>query len=240
MGQMVEKWCESLLMALLTNKDTDGGAAFAANFHFPTSKKALLIFTRNPELGKCKTRLAKSIGAASALEIYKLLLQHTVAITKGLKTDKFVFYSETIWKEDIWKLETFRKKLQRGEELGARMENAFADIFEMGYEKAIIIGSDMYDLNQWDLEEAFSTLETRDFVIGPAEDGGYYLLGMKQLNGSIFRNKQWGTQTVLKDTLKDLEKENIVQLKERNDIDTYDDITNEPIFQQFVRKDSIL
>ena len=127
-----------------------------------------------------------------------------------------------------------------GEELGARMENAFADIFEMGYEKAVIIGSDMYDLSQSDLEEAFSRLETQDFVIGPAEDGGYYLLGMKQLNGSIFRNKNWGTKTVLKDTLKDLEKENVAQLKERNDIDTYDDIKDEPAFRQFIAKNSTI
>ena len=227
-------------MAILINKNNDGGAEFTANYHLPTSKKAIIIFTRNPELGKCKTRLANTIGDASALEIYKMLSQHTVEITKDLKADKFVFYSDSIWKEDIWNLETFRKKLQMGEELGARMENAFADIFEMGYEKAVIIGSDMYDLSQSDLEEAFSRLETQDFVIGPAEDGGYYLLGMKQLNGSIFRNKNWGTKTVLKDTLKDLEKENVAQLKERNDIDTYDDIKDEPAFRQFIAKNSTI
>lgn len=227
-------------MAILTNKNNDGGAEFTANYHLPTSKMAIIIFTRNPELGKCKTRLAATIGDESALEIYKLLLQHTVDITEDLKADKFVFYSETIWKNDIWNLEIFRKKLQTGKELGARMENAFSDIFEMGYEKAVIIGSDMFDMNQSDLDEAFSTLENHDFVIGPAEDGGYYLLGMKQLNDSVFRNKEWGSKTVLEDTLKELVNENVALLKERNDIDTYDDIKDNPVFQQFVTKNSPL
>lgn len=225
-------------MAVLTNNDNDGGAEFATDFHFPTSRKALLIFTRNPELGKCKTRLAATIGDDSALEIYKMLLQHTVDITEDLKADKFVFYSDTIWKNDLWNLEIFRKKLQKGEELGVRMENAFSDIFEMGYEKAVIIGSDMYEMDQTDLEEAFSTLENHDFVIGPAEDGGYYLLGMKQLNGSVFRNKEWGSKTVLEDTLMELANENVALLKERNDIDTYQDIKDDPFFQQFITKNS--
>jgi rSAM/selenodomain-associated transferase 1 len=227
-------------MAVLTNNDNDGGAEFATDFHFPTSRKALLIFTRNPELGKCKTRLAAAVGDDSALEIYKLLLQHTVDITKDLKADKFVFYSETIWKNDLWNLEIFRKKHQTGAELGARMENAFSDIFAMGYEKAVIIGSDMYDMDQADLEEAFSALETHDVVIGPAKDGGYYLLGMKKLNGFVFRNKEWGSKTVLKDTLEDLEKENVALLKERNDIDTYEDIKDDPVFRQFITKNNAL
>jgi hypothetical protein len=220
-------------MALLTNKDTDGGADFTTDFHLPTSKKALIVFTRNPELGKCKTRLAATIGDDSALAVYKFLLQHTVAITANLKADKFVFYSEDIHKNDFWNPEFFRKKLQTGQDLGDRMGNAFSEILNMGYEKAVIIGSDMYDLEQSDLENAFNMLDASDFVLGPATDGGYYLLGLKQLNKNIFRNKNWGTKTVLKDTLDDLTKENVGLLKERNDIDTFEDIKDEPVFRQF-------
>src|SRR5690554_224775 len=91
-----------LKMALLTSKDTTSDKEMAFDFHFPTSKKALIIFTRNPELGKVKTRLAKSVGDESALNIYKFLVQHTVEVTKNLNVDKYVFYSEEIHKNDAW------------------------------------------------------------------------------------------------------------------------------------------
>ena len=105
-------------MALLTSNNTSGDNEMAYDFHFPTSKKALIIFTRNPELGKVKTRLAKSIGDESALNIYKFLLKHTVKITEDLNVDKYIFYSETIHRDDIWDVNIFRKKLQSGNDLG--------------------------------------------------------------------------------------------------------------------------
>jgi rSAM/selenodomain-associated transferase 1 len=221
-------------MALLTSNKTGGDNEMAFDFHFPTSKKALIIFTRNPELGKVKTRLAKSVGDESALKIYKFLLRHTVEITKDLNVDKYVFYSETIYKDDIWDPDIYRKKLQNGNDLGEKMENAFSEILGMGYEKAIIIGSDIYDLNKKDIESAYSALQTSQFVIGPAHDGGYYLLGMKELHNKIFKNKAWGTDAVLKKTLEDLEDEKYVLLEERNDVDYYEDIKNVDAFQEFL------
>lgn len=221
-------------MALLANKNTDGEENIITDFHFPTSKKALLIFTRNPELGKCKTRLAATIGDEKALAVYVFLLKHTVEITKPLAVDKFVFYSEDIQKEDLWDSEVFRKKTQTGDDLGLRMEHAFAEMFQAGYEKVIIIGSDMYDLSEADINTAFEALHQNDFVLGPAEDGGYYLLGMKQPNAAIFRNKTWGSNTVLKDTLNDLQNETVALLALRNDIDYYEDIKDIAIFKQFI------
>jgi len=221
-------------MGLLSSKQTDGDNEMAFDFHFPTSKKALLIFTRNPELGKVKTRLAKSVGDESALKIYKFLLKHTVEITEKLNVDKYVFYSENIHRDDIWNPDIFRKKLQTGNDLGERMKNAFSEIFGMGYEKAIIIGSDMFDLSKNDLETAYDVLETTPFVIGPATDGGYYLLGMKELNPEIFQNKDWGTSNVLETTLKDLPNEKYVLLEERNDVDYFEDIKEIDAFQQFL------
>ena len=114
------------------------------------------------------------------------------------------------------------------------MEFAFEEGFNAGYKNIMIIGSDMYDLNQKDLETAFEALEQEDFVIGPAEDGGYYLLGMKRLNTEVFRNKVWGTNTVLKNTLLDLQNEKVATLPLRNDIDVFDDIKDNPIFKQFI------
>lgn len=197
-------------------------------------KNALLIFTRNPELGNCKTRLAATIGDQAALDIYTLLLQHTVSITQNLNVTKEVHYSVKVRENDLWDDSVYNKKQQMGYDLGIRMEHAFAESFAEGYERIIIIGSDMYDLSQKDLELAFHELETHDYVLGPAEDGGYYLFGMKSLNSQVFKNKTWGTETVLKDTLEDIKENNIKLLELRNDIDYYDDIKDISAFQKFI------
>lgn len=198
-------------------------------------KGLLIIFTRNPELGKCKTRLATTVGDETALEIYKFLLKHTISITENLPMVKQVHYSVKVRENDLWNEAIFKKKQQNGDDLGQRMHNAFQQGFDEGYERIIIIGSDMFDMSQKDLEEAFSALNSKNFVIGPAEDGGYYLLGMRGLKAELFQNKNWGTSSVLKDTLFNLEKEKIHLLTVKNDIDYYEDIKDVPVFQQFLR-----
>ncbi len=198
------------------------------------SKNLLIIFTRNPELGKCKTRLAASIGDEAALNLYTFLLKHSVSITANLKVEKHVHYSVKIRDNDLWDNSIYTKKQQEGDDLGLRMEFAFEEGFKAGYKNIIIIGSDMYDLDQKDLETAFEALEQDDFVIGPAEDGGYYLLGMKRSTTEVFRNKIWGTDTVLKNTLLDLQNEKVATLPIRNDIDIFEDIKDIPVFQQFI------
>ena len=198
------------------------------------TQNLLIIFTRNPELGKCKTRLAATIGDSSALSIYKFLLAHTVSITENLDLIKQVHYSVKIRENDIWDRSIYSKKKQEGDDLGMRMLNAFEQGFNTGFKNIIIIGSDMYDLSQKDIEDAFLLLEQNDFTIGPAEDGGYYLLGMKKLKPELFRNKYWGTNSVLKNTLSDLLNEKAATLAVRNDIDIYDDIKDIELFQQFI------
>lgn len=187
-------------------------------------KNAIIIFTRNPELGKCKTRLAKTVGDASTLEIYKHLLKHTAEVVKNTHADKYVFYSENIQEDDIWHHSVFKKELQKGGNLGIRMQNAFNNIFKLGYQKAIIVGSDLLDLKQQHIDNAFDALDENEFVVGPAKDGGYYLLGMKKSQNNLFENKVWGTSTVLKDTVTDLENNSYFLLEELNDIDTFEDM----------------
>jgi len=179
--------------------------------------------------------LAATVGDEAALEIYKFLLQHTVDFTKNLAAVKQVYYSEEIWKDDIWNSTFYDKRLQSGQDLGVRMANAFQDGFASGFEKIIIIGSDMYNLNQDDIEDAFSGLEHGDYVIGGAHDGGYYLLGMKKFNPKIFQNKKWGANTVFGDTLDDLDGENIYCKEIRNDVDVYEDIENDEVFYPFIK-----
>ena len=211
-------------MGILSNNNINNDQELMANFHFPTSKKALIVFTRNPELGKCKTRLAKTVGDEAALNIYKHLLRRTAEVSKQVNADRFVFYSETIIENDIWELEYFRKKLQQGSDLGQRMHNAFSELFQAGYEKICIIGSDLFDLNAQLVQSAYEKLDEHDTVIGPAEDGGYYLLAMTKMQNAIFKNKDWGTENVKTETLKDLQNSNVLLLKELNDIDTFEDM----------------
>jgi len=198
-------------------------------------KNLLIIFTRNPELGKCKTRLAAIVGNGAALKIYTFLLAHTVLITKNLTVVKQVHYSVKVRENDFWDPAIFRKKQQYGDDLGLRMSHAFQKGFEEGYERIIIIGSDMYDMNEQDLQNAFSALQNNNFVVGPAEDGGYYLLGMTRLKPEVFQNKNWGTSSVLNDTLINLENETVHLLVEKNDIDYYEDIKDIEVFQQFLK-----
>ncbi|MFK8061385.1 MAG: TIGR04282 family arsenosugar biosynthesis glycosyltransferase [Polaribacter sp.] len=200
------------------------------------SKNLLLIFTRNPELGKAKTRLAKTVGDKTALEIYRFLLEKTRTISAEVKiADKAVYYSIKIRENDIWNESIFQKHQQVGEDLGIRMLNAFKNGFDAGYKKVMIIGSDLYDLSSKNIEKAFIELDTNDVVLGPAEDGGYYLLGMNALKENIFKNKDWGTETVRKDTLNDLIDKKVKLLEFKNDIDVYEDIINIPeIMQSFI------
>lgn len=220
-------------MSILGLKNNNTTETNSGAIHVPTSKNALLIFTRNPELGKCKTRLAATVGNHVALEIYKFLLQHTVKITAPLAVDKFVYYTVKLRAGDLWDPAVYGKKLQQGDDLGLRMEHAFNTTFQLGYERVIIIGSDMYDMNTKDIENAFEQLKSNDFVVGPAEDGGYYLLGMKKINSEIFQNKKWGSDTVLSATLLDLKEEKVTLLEEKNDVDYYEDIKEIDAFQGF-------
>lgn len=199
-------------------------------------KNLLLIFARNPELGKCKTRLAASIGDQNALNVYKILLLHTQTITKDLKVDKWVCYSDHIGENDMWDSSKYLKKIQVGKDLGERMSNAFKEGFSEGYESIVIIGSDMYDLRELEIKTAFAALETNDYVIGPALDGGYYLLGMKRFMAHIFKNKAWGSNTVLENTLAQLRKEKHFLLSPKNDIDRYEDILDIEVFKPFLKK----
>ena len=146
-----------------------------------------------------------------------------------------MYYSNEIWENDVWKDKYYQKRLQRGDDLGERMKRAFQEGFGSGYEKIIIIGSDMYDLSQTDLETAFTKLDTHDFVVGPAEDGGYYLLGMRKLKEQLFSDKKWGNDTVLQDTLNDLKGESYVLLQSRNDVDHYEDIKDIEAFQPYLK-----
>lgn len=214
----------------MSSKNIDGSMNLEVG-----SKNLLLIFTRNPELGKAKTRLAKTVGNETALEIYKFLLERTKNVSSKVNADKAVYYSVKIRENDIWDENIYQKHQQAGKDLGIRMCNAFKNGFDAGYQKVIIIGSDLYDLSSKNIKEAFKHLDHNDVVLGPAEDGGYYLLGMNSLHEKVFQNKEWGTETVQKETLEDLKDKKVFLLDKLNDIDVFDDIQGHPAFQKFLK-----
>ncbi len=193
----------------------------------------LLIFTRNPALGKVKTRLAQGVGEENALTIYKILLQHTHDVVVNVSSKKRVGYSVKVRENDIWESSLFEKFQQVGKDLGQRMEHAFSEAFSDGYKKVVIIGSDLYDLQPQHLEQAFEALTSHDAVIGPAKDGGYYLLGMRLLIPEVFKNKSWGSDTVLEKTLENLKPHCIQTLEELNDIDFAEDLEPYPEFTKY-------
>ncbi len=195
------------------------------------TRDALIIFTRNPELGKIKTRLAASIGDVKALEVYETLLRHTRDVCQNVEADKFLFYDSKIVHKDIWHNNDFIKLLQKGVDLGERMKNAFAEIFDRNYERVVIVGSDLPELSTGIISAAFTKLENTEFVIGPAEDGGYYLLGMKQPFGSVFDINDWGTESVGRATMQKLRGKSVTVLPMLNDIDTFEDLQKSPNFK---------
>ena len=190
------------------------------------SEGLLIVFIKNPEQGKVKTRLAATIGEEKALEIYTLLLQKTRESVENLPLAKVIFYSNFVDHTDQWNNQVFDKTLQQGNDLGERMFNAFQSGFTAGYKFVGIIGSDCPDISEPLLLDAFKKLKSCDLVIGPAKDGGYYFLGMNRLSKPLFFNKSWSTDRLLQETLAEARqlKLKTCLLKTLSDIDEEKDL----------------
>lgn len=186
----------------------------------------LMIFIKNPVEGDVKTRLGASIGSTNALLIYKKLLDHTRTTALSVECKRQVWYSSMIDRRDEWEGTSFDKKLQKGETLGARMACAFREAFESGHKRVVIIGSDCHDLDPHHLRQAFRDLESYDAVIGPSEDGGYYLLGLNRPDDRLFKDIEWSSAEVYDQTVSrfsDLGMSYSI-LETLNDIDTIEDL----------------
>jgi rSAM/selenodomain-associated transferase 1 len=200
----------------------------------------LIVFVKNPIQGKVKTRMAATIGNERAVEVYLELLNHTKSvITKWLeeldvKVQKqaVIYYGDYINDEDLWIKPYFLKKLQVSHpNLGMRMQAAFEQELMSEADRVVIIGSDCLALRLAHLTAAFEALDKNDVVIGPADDGGYYLLGMKRLHRFLFENKSWSQPTLLAETLADIKQTESSEntwlsyhlLETLSDIDTWED-----------------
>ena len=196
------------------------------------SKEALIIFIKNPELGKCKTRLAATIGDEAALQVYKNLLAHTRLVTLESTADKMLFYHEAIVEDDDWSAKDFNKKVQHTGDLGERIADAFQEVLSQ-YDKAIIIGSDCPEINPKLINIAFDQLNNNDVVIGPTHDGGYYLLGLKKLEQRLFKNIEWSTESVFQSTTDIIENLGLkyAVLEKLSDLDNEEDLNKFPHFK---------
>ncbi|MEZ4825893.1 MAG: TIGR04282 family arsenosugar biosynthesis glycosyltransferase [Bacteroidia bacterium] len=170
-----------------------------------SDSRLLLIFVKNPVAGEVKTRLAEGVGEQKAVEIYRKLLDFTFEVTRKVDAEKVIFFGNEIPPTDIWEVEGYTRMKQDGPDLGARMQEAFRWGWRQGYSKIVIIGSDCPFISKRKLEDAFSYLDDYTTVIGPAKDGGYYLLGMNRPFPAIFQNKKWSTASVLDDSIADLQ-----------------------------------
>jgi uncharacterized protein len=189
----------------------------------------LMIFYRNPRMGMVKTRLAATVGDHKALAVYVALCRHTISVTEILPFDKMVFYADAVENDDMWPDEAYHKAAQSGMDLGERMSNAFRAGFTAGYRSICIIGTDCYELTGAIIQQAFEALHSYDAVIGPAEDGGYYLLGLRQLQSELFIKKQWSTDSVFIETLENFDSAGIryLTLPLLRDVDVEDDLPSE-------------
>lgn len=187
-------------------------------------KNALIIFIKNPEIGKVKTRLAKTVGNEKALAIYKALMEHTRKIAEALPVNRRLFYSQFINDSDNWSKKKFQKELQIEADLGIKMATAFHNVFKTN-EKVVIIGSDCASLTPEIVQTAFDQLDNHSFVIGPAMDGGYYLLGMNKFSPEVFNDIAWSTETVCSTTIERIESldKTYFLLPELSDIDYEED-----------------
>lgn len=194
----------------------------------------VIVFVKNIKLGTVKTRLAKIIGDTGAFEVYSELVEITEKAIETLEVDKRIYFSDAVV-QSKWKNEF--KTVQKGSDLGERMLNAFKDGFEAGYKRIVLIGSDLPDINAAHIMKGLIALENNDVVFGPAEDGGYYLVGLSKINTAIFMNKTWSQPNLLTETLQELQSNHtsVGILEVLNDIDTYEDLIASDFYKSNVK-----
>jgi rSAM/selenodomain-associated transferase 1 len=185
----------------------------------------LIVFLKLPEAGKVKTRLIPAVGADGALKVYRKLLEHTAKVTVESKLPIALAYSPALPATDNWPAETTRF-LQKGKNLGERLADATEAAFAQGVQKVLLIGADCYQLQPLHLLQAVEELKTHNAVIGPATDGGYYLLGLRKYSPAVFSNIRWSSEHVFAETKQRLEEQDMSYslLPELADVDRPEDL----------------
>ncbi|MBM3162002.1 MAG: glycosyltransferase [Chlorobi bacterium] len=188
--------------------------------------RLLAVLTRNPVAGRVKSRLAATLGPETALQVYRTLREYTAGVMKACHAEKAVFYSEDIPAGDCFIGDGTLAFLQEGGDFGARMHHVFTTGFARGFRLVVLIGSDCPDIDSGIIENAFTALENRDAVLGPAWDGGFYLIGLKHARPELFTDRTWSHERVLRETIDILDKTgaSYFLLPGLQDIDTIEDL----------------
>jgi rSAM/selenodomain-associated transferase 1 len=200
----------------------------------PPPPQRLLVFARVPELGRVKTRLAASIGEERALAVYGAMLQDVLTSIgdSTADTEIEILWAPTESADGETLASAFPGRtlaMQTGERLGDRLAMAFSErFFFQRTAKIVAIGVDDPLLPRALIDRAFLLLDSCDWVIGPAADGGYYLIGCRgeAFDTAIFRDVEWGTASVFGTTIERIAKWNstVAILPERRDIDEVEDL----------------
>lgn len=189
-------------------------------------KDAIILFTRVPITGKTKTRLMPYFKDYEAKRIHTILLRYIYKNIKETKKDVFI-YINPFNKIDVIKdlLGDNKYKEQIGKTLNLKMQNAIFDLIDLGYSRVILIGSDIIGMDRKYINNAFNILDKKDIVIGPTEDGGYSLIGMKDKIKSPFDEDKSSHKKVLDNLIERIEKDNLSYglLEELYDIDDCND-----------------
>jgi rSAM/selenodomain-associated transferase 2/rSAM/selenodomain-associated transferase 1 len=195
------------------------------------TQEQLIVFSRYPEPGTTKTRLATALGYQGAAEIQKKLTEHTLSQVRKflhLRPAAAIIYYEGGSQEQIqdWLGTDFAYQDQGSGDLGQRMQKAFAAAFKQGYKRVVIIGTDCPGLQACHIIQAFESLRRKDLVLGPATDGGYYLIGLSREEKSLFAAIPWGADTVLAKTLRIVEQKGLSRdlLEPLSDVDRPEDL----------------
>ncbi len=166
----------------------------------------LIIFTRYPEPGKAKTRLIPALGAEGAADLHRQMANHTLVQVQALQFQhplcvevRFAGGNRDLMQR--WLGTDLMCTVQGEGDLGDRMARSFQSAFNAGVDRALTIGTDCPDLNAALLDQAFCQLQHHDLVLGPASDGGYYLIGLRRLIPQLFIGIEWSTAMVLERTL---------------------------------------
>ena len=199
----------------------------------PKPNRCLAVFVRHPEPGRVKTRLAKAYGDPFAAELYGYFVDDLLEALVPGSYHLEIFFTPSEREMEIRQRfgVRFYYSPQEGEGLGERMEKAFQSCFAKGFVATLLIGSDFPDLTADLIEQAFQTLENgQDAVVGPAFDGGYYLIGFRSatFDPAVFSGMPWGENTVFEKTLNRLyaRRYRVHLAPAWHDIDTENDLAN--------------
>lgn len=192
-----------------------------------TNPDALIIFAKSPLHGGVKTRLSPYLTARERQGFYECMLKHTVHTLRCLPaTDVFICYHPK-GAEQYFRCFGLGTFVQAGQDLGERMLNAVALALEhKGYQRAVIVGSDIPEISCETVARGFALLEGADVVFGPTMDGGYYMVGLSEPVQGLFTGMQWSTEAVLGQSLRRAEALGlgIALAPELSDIDTIEDL----------------